>query len=133
MPIFYECQRCTACCRWPGDVRVSDEEIRRLADFVSLTEGEFIQRFTRLTRDRRGLSLVEKANGECQFLESGNCSVQSVKPQQCRDFPNLWRFPGFEKTCHAKPHPVDGERYVALVTQATGRPEEYVRLHPSAR
>ncbi len=132
MPIFYECQRCTACCRWPGDVRVSDEEIRRLADFVSLTEGEFIQRFTRLTRDRRGLSLVEKTNGECQFLEGGNCSVQSVKPQQCRDFPNLWKFPGFEKTCHATPHPVDAERYVALVTQATGRPEEYVRAHPSA-
>ena len=133
MPIFYECQRCTACCRWPGDVRVSDDEIRRLAAFVSLTEDEFIQRFTRLTRDRRGLSLVEKASGECQFLEGGNCSVQSVKPQQCRDFPNLWRFSGFEKTCHAKPHSVEVERYVALVTQATGRPEEYVRAHPSAQ
>ncbi|MEJ0090969.1 MAG: hypothetical protein WDM80_14655 [Limisphaerales bacterium] len=31
MPIFYECQRCTACCRWPGQVRLADVEITRLA------------------------------------------------------------------------------------------------------
>jgi len=30
MPIFYECQRCTACCRWPGQVRLTDEEITEL-------------------------------------------------------------------------------------------------------
>ncbi|NJM55265.1 MAG: hypothetical protein HC841_04560 [Verrucomicrobiae bacterium] len=23
MPIFHECQRCTACCRWPGQVRLT--------------------------------------------------------------------------------------------------------------
>ena len=132
MPVFYECQRCTACCRWPGDVRVNELEVKQLAGFLGLPEEEFIQRYTRLTRDRRGLSLVEKTNGECQFLESGNCSVQAVKPQQCRDFPNLWRFPGFEKSCHAKPRLVDAEQYVELVTKVTGRPEEYVRSHPNS-
>ncbi len=132
MPVFYECQRCTACCRWPGDVRVNELEVKQLAGFLGLPEEEFIQRYTRLTRDRRGLSLVEKTNGECQFLEGGNCSVQAVKPQQCRDFPNLWRFAGFEKSCHAKPRVVGAEQYIELVTHVTGRPEEYVRTHPSS-
>jgi len=132
MPIFHECQRCTACCRWPGEVRLDDGEIARVAAFKDMSEVEFIQRFTRLTKDRRGLSLQEKSNGECIFLDGHDCSVQSVKPQQCRDFPNLWNFPGFEKTCRAIPRLVDTGQYVQLVAAATSRDPEYVRTHPSA-
>jgi Fe-S-cluster containining protein len=132
MPIFHECQRCTACCRWPGEVRLDEGEIARMASFKGAGEVEFIQRFTRLTNDRRGLSLAEKPNGECVFLEGRDCSVQPVKPQQCRDFPNLWNFPGFEKTCRAIPRLVDAAQYAQLVAAATGRDPEYVRTHPSA-
>ncbi|MEI6085851.1 MAG: YkgJ family cysteine cluster protein, partial [Verrucomicrobiota bacterium] len=93
MPIFHECQRCTACCRWPGEVRVTDAEVTRLAAFLGIAEDEFIQRNMRLRPDRRGLVLADKENGECVFLDGVDCRVQSVKPQQCRDFPNLWNFP----------------------------------------
>jgi Fe-S-cluster containining protein len=111
VPIFYECQRCTACCRWPGQVRVTDAEIARLAAFKGLSEHDFIQEFTRLRADRRGLSLAEKPNGECIFLEGNDCSVQPVKPGQCSDFPNLWNFPGFEKICHALPRRLSDDEY----------------------
>ncbi len=121
MPVFHECQRCTACCRWPGQVRLPGEEITRLANFLGLEEPEFIQRYTRLTRDRLGLALLDKSDGACIFLEGENCAVQSVKPQQCRDFPNLWNFPGFEKTCHAIPRLVGADEYARLVEAATGR------------
>jgi Fe-S-cluster containining protein len=121
MPVFFECQRCTACCRWPGQVRLTDAEIARLAQFNGLGEHEFIQRFTRLTNDRRGLSLQDKADGACIFLEGGDCAVQPVKPQQCRDFPNLWNFPGFEKVCRAIPREAGAEEYERLVLAATGR------------
>ena len=130
MPIFYECQRCTACCRWPGQVRLDDAEIARLAAFKGLSEHEFIQQFTRLTSDRRGLALMDKPNGECIFLEGEQCAVQSVKPQQCSDFPNLWRFPGFEKTCHSIPRRVSREEYIRLVAQATRRTEQDVANMP---
>lgn len=90
MPVHLECQRCTACCRWPGLVHVADAEIARLAAFKGLEEFDFIQQFTRLTPNRRGLALTEKPGGECIFLENGGCAVQPVKPQQCRDFPNVW-------------------------------------------
>ncbi len=121
MPIFHECQRCTACCRWPGQVRLTDAEITRLAQFKGLSEHEFIQQFTRLTSDRRGLALRDKENGECIFLGGGDCAVQAVKPQQCRDFPNLWNFPGFEKICHAIPREVSAEEYERRVLAATGQ------------
>jgi hypothetical protein len=52
MPIFLECQRCTACCRWPGQVQVTDLELARLAKFKGLGKHEFIQKFMRLRPNR---------------------------------------------------------------------------------
>jgi Fe-S-cluster containining protein len=115
VPIFYECQRCTACCRWPGQVRLREGEIARLAAFKGLSEYDFIQRFTRLTEDRRGLALSDKADGSCIFLDGNDCAVQPVKPQQCREFPNLWNFPGFESICRALPRLLSTEDHAEKV------------------
>jgi len=92
-------------------VRLSEAEITRLAAFKGLGENEFIQQFTRLRWDRGGLALKEQPDGACIFLEGENCAVQPVKPQQCREFPNLWNFPGFEKICHAIPREVSEAEY----------------------
>jgi Fe-S-cluster containining protein len=101
--IHYQCGRCTACCRWPGQVKVSAEEISRIAAHVGLEESDFIQRFTRLRVQRDGLALIDKPNGECFYLEDGACRLQEVKPKQCRDFPNHWNFPGWREICEATP------------------------------
>ena len=102
-------------------MRLTNGEIARLAAFKEMSEVDFIQRFTRLATDRRGLALMEKPSGECVFLDGNDCSVQSVKPQQCRDFPNLWNFPGFEQVCKAMPKIVSAAEYELLVLNATGR------------
>ncbi len=99
-------------------MRLSDEDLARLAKFKGLEEAEFIQKFTRLDRYRRGLSLEEKSNGECVFLDGNDCSVQPVKPQQCRDFPNGWNFPGFEKVCRAVPRSLTEHEYNRLNANA---------------
>jgi len=117
VPIFYECERCTACCRWPGEVRLNEGEISRISGFLGLSEVEFIQKYTRVTEDRRGLALEDKVNGECIFLDGNDCSVQPVKPCQCCEFPNLWNFPGFEKVCHAIPRQVSEEQYKGLIAK----------------
>lgn len=100
---------------------MTDAEIARLAAFKSMSEHDLIQEFMRLRHDRRGLVLQEKPDGECVFLNGEDCSVHPVKPQQCRDFPNLWNFPGFEKTCRAIPRLVNDKDYRLLVAKATGR------------
>jgi len=127
MPVFHDCQRCTACCRWPGQVRLTEAEIMRIAKFLQLGDADFIQRYTRLRPDRRGLALLEQADGACILLEGNLCSVQAVKPQQCRDFPNLWKYPEAEKYCRAIPREVSEAEYVRRVAQATSRPPESVR------
>jgi Fe-S-cluster containining protein len=115
MPIFFECQRCAACCRWPGQVRLTEREIAVLAAFKGLSEFDFIQQFTQLTQDRRGLALKDEPNGACIFLDGNDCAVQPVKPKQCRDFRNLWNFSEFEKVCRAVPKMVSGEEYRRFV------------------
>lgn len=101
--IFWKCQRCTACCRWPGDVKVDVREVESIATFLGMGGDEFIQRYTRLRTDRNGLSLIEKPNDECIFLDGNDCRINAVKPQQCRDFPNKWNFPGWRQVCDAIP------------------------------
>ena len=98
----YLCQRCGNCCRWPGDVRITDAEVARIAEFLDLSESAFTEGYTRLNANRTGLSIIDKANGECIFLEGRNeCRIQPVKPAQCGGFPNEWRFPGWRDVCEA--------------------------------
>lgn len=100
--ILYQCVRCGNCCRWPGQVKVTKTDISALAAFLGIDESEFVNRFTRLRTDRRGLALIEKEDGSCIFLEGKNhCSVQAAKPVQCSGFPNAWRFPGWRDMCEA--------------------------------
>ncbi len=98
----YLCQRCGNCCRWPGDVIVTDEEVGPIAGFLNLSESEFIQQFTRLSANRQHLSIIDKEDGSCVFLEGLNtCKIQSFKPDQCKGFPNKWRFDGWREVCEA--------------------------------
>ncbi len=106
---------------------MTEAEIARLADHLGLAEHELIQRHTRLTQDRRGLALQEQPDGACVFLSGNDCAVQAVKPQQCRDFPNLWRHPEAENQCRAIPRTLGDEEYVQRVAQVTGRPVAAVR------
>ena len=99
----FECKRCGNCCRWPGYVRISPAETDVIAAFLQMPVQEFTEKFTRLTADRTGLSLLENADGSCPYLidspEGPACKLQPVKPQQCRDFPLKWSFPGWEQEC----------------------------------
>ena len=101
--VYYLCQRCTNCCRWPGHVKIENAEITAISRFLGVTEFDFIQNYTRLRPSRDGLSLMEKAGGECIFLDGRDCAIQPVKPRQCRGFPNEWNFPGWREVCEAIP------------------------------
>ena len=101
--IHYQCQRCTACCRWPGFVKITEPEVASIAAFLGMREHDFIQQYTRLRPQRDGLALIDKPNEECTFLEGRDCRIQAVKPHQCAGFPNTWNFPGWREVCEAVP------------------------------
>ncbi len=103
--VYYVCQRCANCCRWPGEVPVSDGEIRAIASHLGIPEPVFIEQYTQLRLNRAGLTLIEKPDGACIFLEGHDCSINPVKPDQCRGFPNQWNFAGWREVCEAIPVP----------------------------
>ncbi len=112
---WYQCQRCTNCCRWPGDVRLAEGETERIAGFLGMSEEAFIERYTRLRSDRKGLSLVERKDHSCIMLKDGGCRIHEVKPVQCAGFPNLWNFPGWQDECEAVPVPIEQAREMGMV------------------
>ena len=103
MPPSFECQRCGACCRQPGFVRVTDEEIKNIAAHLEIAERDFIEHYTRLSPERDGLALIEDPDEACFFLTKENtCRLQPVKPAQCRDFPFTWTRAGWRDFCRGK-------------------------------
>ena len=99
----FVCRRCGNCCRWKGCVKVKPDEVDRIAAFLGIQIEVFLDQYTRLTPDRKHLSLLEKEDGSCQWLIETDglpaCAIDPVKPVQCRDFPMKWNFPGWENKC----------------------------------
>ena len=97
----WNCHRCGNCCRWPGIVKINDKEIADIANYVGMDEQDFVDKYTELRPDRKGLTLISKEDDSCIFLEGKNhCTIQAVKPQQCADFLVKW-FPKPEDNCQA--------------------------------
>ena len=94
MPSPHTCIRCAACCRWPGHVLLTQEDIVALASYLGLSQEELIQRYTVLASNRAQLSLAEREDGVCVFLDGNECRVYDARPAQCRDFPSKWSVSG---------------------------------------
>ncbi|MHC5067803.1 MAG: YkgJ family cysteine cluster protein [Planctomycetota bacterium] len=91
----FSCTQCGDCCGGePGNVFVSDEEVRALADHVGLDEAAFRRRYTRVVHRDGGqyTSIIDVAPSyDCVFFTRGaGCQVYPLRPRQCRTWP-FWR------------------------------------------
>jgi len=94
--------RCSQCCRHSGFVRLIERDVDLLASHLGLSVQEFAGHHTSLSPDRAFLTLNERDDGSCVFLEGpGDCTVYAARPLQCRDFPVRWNTPGFRHFCRA--------------------------------
>lgn len=94
------CLRCGACCCWPGDVKLLEEEIDKISTHIGINTDAFIRDYTQLATSRRGLSLIENNDGCCIFYDFGKgCLINEVKPVQCTSFPWDWTCPGWDERC----------------------------------
>ena len=83
----FECTRCGNCCTGaPGYVWVNDAELAAISEHRGEPVEELTQWATRT--GPRGLTLREKANGDCVFYDrQAGCTVYPVRPRQCRTWP----------------------------------------------
>ena len=105
----FKCRGCGACCRIKnGIVRVGEAEIRRIAEFLEMSEQEFIDRETEIAPDRKGLVLKSRPDDSCVYLTDDNrCRIHSVKPDKCRTFPSEWTNPDSADVCPALNFPAE--------------------------
>ena len=82
-----DCLKCPSlCCRMAGYVRVSREDIRRLAKFLNLTVREFEERHI-VERTRKGEKRIKTGTGTCQFLgDDRRCTAYAGRPRDCRGY-----------------------------------------------
>lgn len=86
----FSCTRCGNCCTGePGVVWVDEAEIAAIAELRSEPVDEVRQLYAR--PGARGLTLREKANGDCVFFDRAEgCTIYAVRPRQCRTWP-FWQ------------------------------------------
>jgi hypothetical protein len=81
---------CRYCCGVePGFVFISDADLDRLSSFLHLSPREFIHRYCRKVPmgSISYISLLERENHDCVFLEKYGCSVYKARPVQCATYP----------------------------------------------
>lgn len=109
----FTCTQCGKCCTGdPGFVWLNDEEITAIAAFLGEPRHEFIAVRTR--KARGGVTLREKANGDCVLYDAQRgCTVYKVRPRQCRTWPfwesNLETSEDWEHTERVCPGSGEGE------------------------
>lgn len=106
----FECIQCGKCCRWPGFVWLTNEDIERLSE--NLSNGDIID-FTDTYVSYDGPRSTEKrpvlrnkpGTEECVFLGNDNrCTIHDIKPEQCKKYPLEYdpECPGFEENKEKK-------------------------------
>ena len=109
----FRCTRCGHCCTGePGFVWVTDAEIGVIAEFIGETVEVVAGLHTKKTP--RGLSLREKANGDCVFYDrQQGCTIYPVRPPQCRTWPfwesNVASPEAWQSTCEVCPGSGQGD------------------------
>ncbi len=77
------CLECGRCCK-NYSPRFKTPDIKRIAAFLKMKEGEFIEAYLKL--DEEGDYVVQTT--PCPFLEQNNkCSIYDHRPGDCRRFP----------------------------------------------
>lgn len=82
----FECQKCGVCCKGYGGIFVTDYEIKAIAEFLTITQDEFLSGYCEESGGRTMLRTGE--NGYC-IMWDDLCTIHHVKPSLCRTWPYL--------------------------------------------
>jgi len=83
----FQCKRCGACCFGEGGIRVSADEIEKIAGFLGESRGSFLSRAGEIRHGR--VYIKTGRDGFCLFYRKDEgCRIHPVKPAIC----SLWPF-----------------------------------------
>ena len=80
----FDCRSCCNCCR-SSDTVLTENDIKRIAAFLGVSQEQWIKDCG-ISKDEDGDLII---SAPCKLLlANGECSVEKVKPQTCREFPH---------------------------------------------
>lgn len=81
----FACVKCGECCKEPGYVLFTKEDIKNAAKYLGIKKQDFVNKYL---KKAYGAFVVEVLEDEpCLFLKKDKCSINDVKPEQCQTFP----------------------------------------------
>ena len=90
--LHFECQQCGRCCSGPaeGYIWVAGPEIKFIADFLKISEGQLRQKYLKRVNFRTTI-IEQPFTNNCTFLQEidgrKRCMIYPVRPNQCRIWP----------------------------------------------
>lgn len=85
----HECNSCGSCCRGYAFIRLSENDIKTLENFVGLPSEDFTENIDK-AGEKRFMKFQE--NGDCIFLNmtdgAYSCSVYEARSATCRAYPS---------------------------------------------
>lgn len=111
-PITFLCTKCGDCCKSDGFIQMEEKEIVAIAEYVNQPIEALKQKYKIIEISPASYTLTVKGGGGCPFLKENLCSIEEVKPRQCRKYP-FWPGMDFDKEskfCEGLGHP-DGQYY----------------------
>jgi Fe-S-cluster containining protein len=90
---LFKCQQSGNCCRYPGFVYVTPENIKRMSAILNLSEEEFFKEYVQI---QNGWPIIaSKTFHQNCFLDCNNkCKVYEGRPDPCKSYPNwdqIWQ------------------------------------------
>lgn len=77
------CLDCGNCCK-NHSPRFKQPDIKRIAKYLGMKEGDFIQKYLRLDEENDFVNKVQP----CQFLQANNeCEIYEMRPSDCARYP----------------------------------------------
>src|SRR5437016_11573761 len=90
------CTGCGACCRWPGQVYLYGDDLRRIAQQLNVTVEDFLMRWCVVVQwkaragDQFRIGIARDDNDRCVFLRGSLCGIHGYKPLACKAGPAGW-------------------------------------------
>lgn len=82
-----DCLKCANCCKTTGPL-FTDKDVERISKYLRMKPQQFIENYLRIDEED---DLILQ-NVPCTFLGPDNyCSIYSVRPKACREFPHTDR------------------------------------------
>jgi len=85
-------ENCDACCKRPGLIYLSPEDISNIGESLDLTSEGVITNIAKVVvKKGREYHVIEITETQgCAFLDDGKCLVWENKPLQCSSYPHSW-------------------------------------------